>query len=290
MNSGKHWSQKLEAQWAIPGILGFLYTVGFLVTNSHRAAYQPVQVELFEAQYIGAALLYTMLTVLSISIAVHAHRAGERQETPAQRLRTFLARLGIGLAVLVLLLWTITPNPEPFPEGLVHSLSPFGYCGAVVGVVVVKLALDANRRGDSSKGDVEPARIWMGLFMLLFGSTVLFGLIVYPRVSPVFGGGAKWIAMVDLEGPNPNGYALADSVMILDVSGGFRTLLSCVEDTDEGEELERDWTVLAIPDSNVQAIRYARMASPGAYIGHLERFGCADRRATGAQGQPEITK
>lgn len=274
-DSDNVWYQRLEAQWAIPAILGFLYTVGFLVTNTHRALYQPVHVEIFEARYFGAALLYSVFTAVPVMIGVYAMREVKKGEADAN-LDRLLRWVGFTFVLLAMLFLLIRPPyQEPGFQILLHSVAPgLGYCLLIALGTFAFFLHRAGARAEQDEKDEEHFRLSaeiLGLFIVFLFSTFYFGGMVYPRVSPAFGGGAQWIASVELKNPIGARYTVADSVMILDNSQGFQTVLSCV--ADGGQHSSQ---VLAFPNTSIDVLHYGRVASSSAYIRAMDRFGCPE--------------
>lgn len=175
---------------------------------------------LLDGRYLAAGIHYAVSTFLPIFGAFHFHKSIRRRAWPEILLWFNLATLlPIGLFLLV------ATGSERHPT--------VDYVGYVLLLVGMTILIAAKRNGGPVQQALRGSGVWYAGLMppslLAVATATMFGMSVYPGISPAYGGGGAWLASVYLSPAAPGQLmiAVSDSVVVLNRDADTIYALSC---------------------------------------------------------------
>lgn len=187
--------------WVLP----VAYASGFVVVNAHLGRYFPTDFDLFHAQYLAAAILFALGTILFLVLGYWVGREYFRDSFVQFRrripriLHPVVAALYIPLACGApgFLVWHL--------NNIISLDGDLAFVGYSVSMMILAAIATILSHPD------HPLVVWrlmqgrepagfnavMGLFgtiIICLSLATVFGVGVYPSVRPQFGGGGAWTA------------------------------------------------------------------------------------------------
>jgi hypothetical protein len=249
------------------------YVTGFVVVNSALIEVGGAGFELLSLRFGAAAILFWLLTGLPCAIGLvfwveFASLKDEHGGRLAKFITAFLVTVIVGFGIWAALLQLMSQEVDVGTRRLpvYYFLVPF----------IVGLVLRASWRRSWPPSLAQwhvitlfRAVVWLGVFI---ASLVVFGREIYPRVNPVVGGGAAWLAAVELTvQQNPN-IPQKSTVAVMDRSAGMYRLITCSADGIQ---------YFVLPESSIAAVELRGYVHPGVFVEM-----CADTAQSVRPGGP----
>lgn len=225
-----------------------LYAFGFLVVNLHHVRYGPSNPGLFEGAYILAGLglvLFSIPFVVSgFLIAGVIFGRIRRPRMPGKLWLGVLLAAVFMTGSAVMLTGGAIRAFGPYPAGAEGAWEVATTYGVVASLVSVLAYINVWLRIEDG--------IWSGMRLLLLPLLLIhvFSAMIYPELSPGFGGGAGWFA--ELSGATGG----QEAVLLLRLDGSTATVLRC----DHQDEARIRQEIVVIDSS--QRVQVLELLSP----------------------------
>ena len=210
--------------------LAALYVAGYVVANTHYARYESLRPNLLNSRYIAAGLLWALFTCIPILFAVvtvgyvRVHWAA-RDRIKAGFSALTLPLLSAGYAYSLMDVLGAKTSPL---SAILYGVGCYLTAVAWLGTSLIPSdwdsgAPDADRAFRTTRYFVAPIVAW-----------ALFGLTVYPRILPQFGGAAAHMMRLQLE-PRELQAAVGDRFLpVIDQDEAFVYVLVCSRAANAG--------------------------------------------------------
>lgn len=176
---------------------GIVYVLGFVVANVHYARYESVRFDFVRGRYVGAGLLFAISALVPAFAGWIIGGEFRRSDTKPKKARQLTAAsvFVISTPMFTLVLYGLlraTATAAFSKTGMLIFTLVVEAVFATVGSLAVKLQ---RSRAPFSFRSVAGWRPIIVAYAVL-AVAGLFGRLIYPSVSPAFGGGAGSLARI----------------------------------------------------------------------------------------------
>lgn len=261
---------------------GVAYAIGYVISNVYFARFSILRTDLLRGRYVGAAALFLLVTLIAFAFGHFLVRSRSllRGKKAFGRLGPTATTLLLGL--LIALFWLVILSR--FMVDTESPLSPHvvGYFlfGVGAGAACAMAPRAAKLENASDHGpEIQGLILATAIILTLMGAGY-FGLAIYPRVLPAFGGSAAWRATIHvsstnlpsrvLQNPDTAQGASITSGIIIDRSDEYLSAILCT-----GSSATASATRIELPLQEVRSIELHEVVALTRGWRWIERSACA---------------
>ncbi|HET6959785.1 MAG TPA: hypothetical protein VFI56_24495, partial [Vicinamibacterales bacterium] len=245
-----------SSTFAVTASAALAYVSGFVVVNDSMRAVGGAGFEFLNVRYWAAATLFWVLSGLPLAggmvFWVEFASLKKAAGTQLSKARTsFFVTILLPYLLWQGLIYLLTSDVDVDHLRFPNWYFLLAFVSGMYARYTTKIGWPAIAHWDVSFLFRATA-----ILMMFLASLAVFGELIYPRINPVFGGGAAWSGWVEASAPPARDLQKGFTAAILDQSNGTYRLMVCT-----GSRVQ----AFAIPATIITSFRLTSFIHPSAF-------------------------